>query len=94
MATVSRAVTSGTANWVHSAGLTQPELVRVASAFLLLQEERHRADYDTSATFVRAEALELVELVERAFREWKQVRSSVQAAFYLLALLLGPPRRP
>ena len=65
----------------------QPELVRVASAFLDLQEARHEADYDTAHRFTRREVLDLVDRAERAFADWSRVRRSIQADTFLTGLL-------
>ena len=62
-------------------------LVEVAEAFVDLQQTRHQADYDISRTFTRAEALDLVELAERAFVNWQGVRKTIPADVFLAALL-------
>ncbi|MBZ0252896.1 MAG: hypothetical protein K8I02_06100 [Candidatus Methylomirabilis sp.] len=65
----------------------QSELVRVASAFVDLQQARHEADYDTARRFTRQETLDLVDQADRAFRDWDSVRTSLQADVFLVALL-------
>ena len=65
----------------------QQELVGVAAAFVQLQESRHDADYDRARRFTRREALDLVDLATRAFRDWGQVRGSLQADTFLTGLL-------
>lgn len=67
-------------------GLT-PELRRVAEVFVLMQERRHRADYDLQGRFVRREALDLIAHVDDAFRAWAMVRDRQEALLYLVALL-------
>ena len=65
----------------------QPELVRVASALVDLQEARHEADYDPAHRFTRRQALDLVGRAEQAFADWNRVRGSVQADTFLTGLL-------
>ena len=65
----------------------QPELVRVASAFVDLQEARHKADYDTARRFTRREVRDLVSQAEQAFADWHGVRGSIQADTFLTGLL-------
>jgi uncharacterized protein (UPF0332 family) len=68
--------------------IVQPELKRVAQAFVELQDQRHEADYDHMVAFNREETLGVVSQAERAFRDWKHVRGSVQADVFLTALLV------
>lgn len=65
----------------------QPELVRVASALVELQEARLEADYDTARRFTRREVLDLVSQAEQAFADWDRVRGSIQADTFLTGLL-------
>ena len=65
----------------------QPGLVRVAGAFVDLQEARHEADYDRARRFTRREVLDLVEQAEQAFEDWSSVRRSIQADTFLTGLL-------
>ena len=65
----------------------QPELVRVASALVDLQQARHEADYDPARRFTRGEALDLVGRAEQAFVDWNRVRGSIQADTFLTGLL-------
>ena len=76
---------------VEKSGIDRvPEDVAVvARAFVRLQEQRHRADYDVAIRFSRREALELVEVAEDAFRAWRRVRGGIVADLYLHTLLLG-----
>ncbi len=60
----------------------------VARAFVDLQDGRHRADYDLSTRFSRAEALASVERAELAFHAWEEVRRQDVASLYLTALLV------
>ncbi len=82
------------ASWIASTGIAMPaELFSVSAAFVFLQEERHRADYDRQTRFTRARAFEAVERAENAIAAWERVRKSEAAAVYLLTMLLGPPRK-
>ncbi len=55
-----------------------------------LQEERHRADYDISRPFTRLETQALIQRVEAAFADWRDVRAGAPdlARFFALCLLL------
>jgi hypothetical protein len=66
----------------------EPELRQVARAFVELQDARHDADYNLSASFDRVDVLQKVRLVREAFGAWRQVRSSPNAAVFLAAMLL------
>ena len=65
----------------------QDELVRVAAAFVDLQQHRHDADYNMGRQFTRIEALNIVGAAERAFVDWRTVRNSAQADTFLVGLL-------
>ena len=65
----------------------QPGLTDVAQTFVELQGARHHADYDRADRFTRRETLDLVESAERAFRDWREVRGTLQADTFLAALL-------
>lgn len=64
------------------------ELASVARAFVDLQEERHRADYDTSTPFIRLEVRQKVDLARQAFDKWNAIRDKPNATVFLAALLL------
>ena len=64
-----------------------PALTLVASVFIDLQQARHEADYNTSRSFTRQEALDLIEQVREAFSRWRQIRKTLQADTFLVALL-------
>lgn len=66
----------------------EPNLASVAEAFVELLEARHRADYDMSATFIRPEALLLIDVAQKAFTSWRGVRATPNATVFLAALLL------
>lgn len=67
------------------------DLVLVAETFVLLQEKRHSADYDLSASFSRKEVEDLLERVTGALDRWRELkgREPVLAGLFLLALLFG-----
>ena len=65
----------------------QQQLVDVASSFVQLQEARHDADYNRALRFTRREALDLADMTGQAFRDWEQVRGSLQADTFLTGLL-------
>lgn len=73
--------------------LTPPsELQSVAQAFVLLQEARHRADYDNTSAWTPMEARERIAEVQDAFRDWERIRTHPAANEYLLSLLIGNKR--
>ncbi len=65
----------------------QQPLIDVATAFVQLQEARHDADYNRALRFTRREALDLADLADQAFRDWRQVRGSLPADTFLTGLL-------
>lgn len=67
------------------------ELRQIADAFLQLQAERHRADYDLrpSARFTRREATDLVALAENALAAWTRVSHDEALRFVLACLGAG-----
>ena len=70
-------------------GKVPPDLRLVAATFVKLQAERHKADYDTHATFRKPEALALVAEAEAAFEAWDRIRTNPFTEVFLLALLFG-----
>ena len=67
-------------------GSIEPQLIQVAAAFVQLQEERHKADYDLFETFDRVAVLRRIAQVRDAFAAWKAVRHSLNAKVFLAAL--------
>ncbi len=61
----------------------------VAQWFVELQEARHRADYDPTATYDRTETLELLRTAGAAFAEWRKIRTNDEANVFLAALLFA-----
>jgi hypothetical protein len=68
--------------------LIQPELRRLSSAFVELQQARHEADYDLLRSFTRAEALDLLDQADQSFRDWDTVKGTIQADVFLMSLLV------
>lgn len=80
--------------WLRKRGIVpSAELRKVSYAFILLQQERHVADYDLDTVFARTRALEIVDLAEGTVTTWRSLRGTPEADFFLLAMLLGRPRR-
>jgi len=73
--------------FVQLAGVPSHHLVRVATAFIQLQEARHKADYDVSITFQRTEVKLLVRQCGLAFTAWHAVRGTDEANVFLASLL-------
>lgn len=65
----------------------ESEIARVAAAFVDLQENRHRADYDVSEPIDRLDADFLVKKARTALRDWRSVRHAPNANVFLGALL-------
>ncbi len=63
-------------------------LTDVAETFARLQIERHRADYDLGNSFTRVEVESLVEQVEQATQNWRDVKSGHAELAQFFALLL------
>jgi hypothetical protein len=62
-----------------------PDLTFICDAFVDLQEQRHRADYDTGASFTRMEASGVVVMARRAHSLWPPQRSTHNAHAFILA---------
>jgi hypothetical protein len=73
--------------------LIPQDLQKVARAFINLQAERHRADYNYATRFNRTDVQEKVSQVRDAFEQWARVRKDPAADYYLVALLTGNRRR-
>jgi uncharacterized protein (UPF0332 family) len=67
---------------------TVSALKAVANAFAQLQEQRHKADYDNSTFWTRAEALKQVKSAEQAFVACKSIRNEQIAQAYLVSLVV------
>ena len=67
-----------------------PELGRIAAAFVDSQQNRHRADYDLSAPFSRQDALNAVQQVRSAMKDWETLKQNNKemARLYATCLLL------
>jgi len=63
-------------------------LAAVAATFVALQQERHRADYDTAMRLDRIQVLLMIDRVQTAFAAWRAVNDSDNARVFLAALLL------
>jgi hypothetical protein len=69
-------------------GPIEAEIQTIAALFVQLPETRHLADYDHSASFIRAEVLQVVAEVEQAFASWQSVRNRPNCTVFLAALML------
>ena len=67
-------------------------LQNVALAFDILQQQRHKADYDNGFVWLRINAAGQIDIASAAFTDWRAVRGTDAAQDYLLALFL--PRTP
>ena len=68
------------------------ELVRVATAFVELQDRRHDADYNLARVFTRPEARNSVAETKNTFALWNGLRAAPIARPFLLLLLVGEPK--
>lgn len=68
---------------------SSPQLQDLALAFVELQQERHRADYDLSRSFTRSEAEKLLAQARDAFANWNDLKQNDRelARFYAMCLL-------
>jgi uncharacterized protein (UPF0332 family) len=63
-----------------------PALVTVLTAFVDLQEARHKADYDLTEQWNRVEALSKISQARTAFAEWDNVRKTPNVAAFMSCL--------
>ena len=70
--------------------LSSPELQRLSQAFIDLQTQRHRADYDLSSPFSRAEVTPLLGLAQQARDDWNTLKTQNPelSRFFCVLLLL------
>jgi len=59
---------------------------------VLLQDERHTADYDNYEQWTLKEVEAILDLASGAFQNWLSIRSDPMAGNYLLAMLVKKPR--
>jgi uncharacterized protein (UPF0332 family) len=62
-------------------------IVSFANTFVILQEERHRADYDPDSRYTRPEVLALISVSEQAVSMLKTAPRKDRRAFSVWALL-------
>ena len=65
----------------------QPKLIKVAEAFVDLQQARHDADYNMAQRFSCQDVLDLIDQADRAVADWRDVRTSLPADTFLVGLL-------
>jgi uncharacterized protein (UPF0332 family) len=63
-------------------------LKNIANAFILLQQERHSADYDNSKKWSRTEVLAHIDTASAAFNSWNVISHDPIAEDFLLQLLI------
>jgi uncharacterized protein (UPF0332 family) len=88
-----KAACVGLTNRAKSGEMLPAELSVVARAFINLQEQRHRADYDNSTQWSSSGALEVLAEATEAFQTWKKIRDSEAAQDFLLLLFMPKPPR-
>ena len=62
----------------------------VATAFVLLQDQRHAADYDNATSWTKTEVIEEWIRAADAFANWDSIRNQDIAQTYLVSLLIKP----
>ncbi|MGD0481352.1 MAG: hypothetical protein ABSA42_14350 [Terracidiphilus sp.] len=62
-------------------------LIEAARNFILLQDERHAADYDLTRAFSRARAQTAVDAAARVLANWNAIRDTDDARTFLAALI-------
>jgi hypothetical protein len=63
----------------------------VATAFVVLQDERLLADYDNHDPWALNEVREVLDTARQAFQEWPSIRTDPIAGNYLLTMFLPRP---
>jgi uncharacterized protein (UPF0332 family) len=72
----------------QAVGLSFPvDIVNVADQFVLLQEERHSADYDPDVRYTRAQTLQLIQDAESAILALRGAPKKDQKAFAVLLMM-------
>jgi hypothetical protein len=61
------------------------DLLAVCETFVDLQEQRHRADYDTSVSFTRVQTNGIVSVALNAHSLWRRERTSHNAKVFMLS---------
>ncbi len=79
-------------DWHAKVPTIPKSLKEVALAFMTLQDQRHKADYNNSHVWTVTDAKNEIKLAERAFEAWESIRTDSMAGNYLLAMLLGKAR--
>lgn len=76
---------------LSSSGVSYDEIGHLASTFVQLQKERHRADYDFARSFHRDGVLGLIRQAEEAIKDFDGLpTTSVERAFFLACLWAAP----
>ena len=75
-------------DWFGANRQVPPEVRRVASAFVDLQEERHTADYDNHEQWSPTEVQVILNTAQTAFQDWQSINMDQIAGNYLLSMLL------
>ncbi len=68
------------------------ELISVAQLFIKLREHRSLADYDNSKRWSIADVEAVLEAAQRAFADWRTIRTQPAAEDFLMQLLF--PKNP
>ena len=64
------------------------KLIKVAEAFVDLQQARHDADYNMEQRFSRQDVLDLISQADQAVADWRDVRNTLPADTFLVGLLV------
>jgi uncharacterized protein (UPF0332 family) len=74
--------------------VVSPEVMAIARAFVILQDERHTADYDLLTSFTRARVNVALQTAADVFEAWRRARGQADADLLLLTMLIGARRGP
>jgi hypothetical protein len=80
------------AYWIPAGIPNNSDLETVCDNLIILQDLRHMADYDFSATVSRSEALDACDKAKEAMGAWNKLKASHPdaVALFAMAILLWP----
>jgi len=79
-------------DWFGDLRQIPPDVRRVAGAFVILQDERHTADYDNHKQWSPKQVQDVLDTAQAAFQDWQSIHTDPMAGNYLLAMLLKEQR--
>jgi uncharacterized protein (UPF0332 family) len=64
----------------------EKDLIDVAKSFAQIQQDRHRADYDSGWKLVETDVRDSVTLAEEVFVKWRRIKGEAIARHHLLSM--------